>query len=48
MAGLSVKKELIDEISAVRQLVSDELPTVWIKDAPPVPDLLEDVDQKVV
>jgi len=37
MAGLSVKKELIDETSAVRQLASDEVPTVCIKDTPPVP-----------
>ena len=37
MGGLRVKKELVDETSAGRQLVSDEAPTVWIKDTPPVP-----------
>ena len=35
--GSSVKKEFIDETSAVTQLASAESPTVWIKDTPPVP-----------
>ena len=34
---MSVKKEFIDETPAGRQLVSDEAPTVCIKDTPPVP-----------
>jgi hypothetical protein len=36
VAGLSAKKELSGETSAVRQVASDESPTVWIKDTPPV------------
>jgi len=36
LVGLSVKKVLIDETSAIRQLASDGLPTVWIRDTPPV------------
>lgn len=37
MDGLSEKKELIDEAPVERQLASDEAPTVWSKDTPPVP-----------
>jgi len=36
MGGVKVKKELIGERSVGRQLASDESPTVWIRDTPPV------------
>jgi len=36
MAGSSVKNEFIGEASDVRQLESDESPTVWITDTSPV------------
>ena len=37
LSGLGVKKELVVKTSSVRQLASDESPTVSIKDTPPAP-----------
>src|SRR5258706_13849986 len=36
MGGVSEKKEVSDETPAERQPASDEAPTVWSKDTPPV------------
>ena len=32
-----MKNELVDGVLVVNQLASDELPTVWIKETPPLP-----------